>query len=184
MPFDRSRRQDRCPSRTIIPNPRPQGGQGRDWWSQPGSNRRPQACKARALPTELWPRFIRDPRRARGSASLGRRRKSGWIERPSPAVPALGAGSRIPARRTGWSDKTTALVGPEGFEPSTPRLSSVCSDQLSYRPRIARVGAPLAGQGRRGIVRGRDARTASAGVDVRKAGHPGETGSSDILERR
>ena len=27
-----------------------------DWWSQTGSNRRPQACKASALPTELWPR--------------------------------------------------------------------------------------------------------------------------------
>ncbi len=29
------------------------------WWSQTGSNRRPHACKARALPTELWPR-VRD----------------------------------------------------------------------------------------------------------------------------
>ncbi len=34
--------------------------QGRDhqhgsWWSQTGSNRRPPACKAGALPTELWP---------------------------------------------------------------------------------------------------------------------------------
>src|SRR5215213_4175228 len=27
------------------------------WWSQTGSNRRPHACKARALPTELWPHF-------------------------------------------------------------------------------------------------------------------------------
>lgn len=27
----------------------------RRWWSQTGSNRRPHACKARALPTELWP---------------------------------------------------------------------------------------------------------------------------------
>ena len=27
-----------------------------EWWSQTGSNRRPHACKARALPTELWPR--------------------------------------------------------------------------------------------------------------------------------
>jgi hypothetical protein len=26
-------------------------------WSQPGSNRRPPACKAGALPTELWPRW-------------------------------------------------------------------------------------------------------------------------------
>ena len=30
--------------------------QPNDWWSQTGSNRRPQACKASALPTELWPR--------------------------------------------------------------------------------------------------------------------------------
>ncbi len=29
----------------------------RGWWSQTGSNRRPHACKARALPTELWPRI-------------------------------------------------------------------------------------------------------------------------------
>ena len=27
----------------------------RIWWSQTGSNRRPEACKATALPTELWP---------------------------------------------------------------------------------------------------------------------------------
>ena len=27
-----------------------------------------------------------------------------------------------------------SVVGLDGFEPSTPRLSSVCSDQLSYRP--------------------------------------------------
>lgn len=31
------------------------------WWSQTGSNRRPHACKARALPTELWPRQARQP---------------------------------------------------------------------------------------------------------------------------
>ena len=27
------------------------------WWSQAGSNRRPPACKAGALPAELWPLF-------------------------------------------------------------------------------------------------------------------------------
>ena len=27
----------------------------RIWWSQTGSNRRPPACKAGALPAELWP---------------------------------------------------------------------------------------------------------------------------------
>jgi hypothetical protein len=30
---------------------------GAVWWSQTGSNRRPPACKAGALPTELWPRL-------------------------------------------------------------------------------------------------------------------------------
>ena len=30
------------------------------WWSQTGSNRRPHACKARALPTELWPLEVSD----------------------------------------------------------------------------------------------------------------------------
>lgn len=29
-----------------------------EWWSQTGSNRRPHACKARALPTELWPHVV------------------------------------------------------------------------------------------------------------------------------
>ena len=32
---------------------------GEAWWSQTGSNRRPHACKARALPAELWPRTRR-----------------------------------------------------------------------------------------------------------------------------
>jgi hypothetical protein len=32
------------------------GPAGIFWWSQPGSNRRPPACKAGALPAELWPR--------------------------------------------------------------------------------------------------------------------------------
>jgi hypothetical protein len=41
------------------------------WWSQPGSNRRPQACKASALPTELWPRRKDESRRA-ALAMVGR----------------------------------------------------------------------------------------------------------------
>jgi hypothetical protein len=44
------------------------GGQP-NWWSQTGSNRRPHACKARALPTELWPL---SQRRAFEMVGLGR----------------------------------------------------------------------------------------------------------------
>src|SRR5438132_3978013 len=35
--------------------PRVAGFQVPDEWSQPGSNRRPLACHASALPAELWP---------------------------------------------------------------------------------------------------------------------------------
>ena len=38
-------RSETCHPRSLIAS----------WWSQTGSNRRPHACKARALPTELWP---------------------------------------------------------------------------------------------------------------------------------
>jgi hypothetical protein len=34
---------------------RSRAARARNWWSQTGSNRRPHACKARALPAELWP---------------------------------------------------------------------------------------------------------------------------------
>ncbi len=36
---------------------RPKSEPGKRWWSQSGSNRRPPACKAGALPAELWPRW-------------------------------------------------------------------------------------------------------------------------------
>ena len=52
------------------------------WWSQTGSNRRPDACKATALPAELW------PRRRAGSRRLRLRRPTtmvglGRLERPT-----------------------------------------------------------------------------------------------------
>jgi len=45
------------------------------------------------------------------------------------------------------------MVGPDGLEPSTPRLSSACSNQLSYEPkigkwRLTRKGTSLGGAGR------------------------------------
>jgi hypothetical protein len=32
--------------------------------------------------------------------------------------------------------QATRMVGPDGLEPSTPRLSSACSNQLSYEPLV------------------------------------------------
>ena len=66
---------------------------GNNWWSQSGSNRRPDACKATALPAELWPhsgkasvagagiRLLRLPRhqarRPVGLANLAVRQEAG-----------------------------------------------------------------------------------------------------------
>ena len=33
------------------------------------------------------------------------------------------------------------MVGPDGLEPSTPRLSSACSNQLSYEPKVRECGS-------------------------------------------
>ena len=75
------------------------------WWSRSGSNRRPQACKARALPTELRPHWC-----------------APW------SVSSEFVSSE--------SQHKLELVGPVRFELTTPRLSSVCSDQLSYEPDV------------------------------------------------
>ena len=42
-------------------------------WSQPGSNRRPPACKAGALPTELWPRSGSESRDSAVEVEIPRR---------------------------------------------------------------------------------------------------------------
>ena len=83
------------------------------WWSQTGSNRRHPACKAGALPAELWPRQV--------PTAAGRRPDDGC-----PAHSRLGhVKSRLIA---------TIMVGLGRFELPTSRLSSARSNQLSYRP--------------------------------------------------
>ena len=79
------------------------------WWSQTGSNRRPHACKARALPTELWP-LMRQLQRQAVVRSI-------WPQGVHTQVCHLGS-----------------VVGPGRLELPTSRLSGVCSNQLSYRP--------------------------------------------------
>src|SRR5258706_54262 len=57
------------------------GAASEGWWSQTGSNRRPHACKARALPAELWPRTRRRmllPARTRFDARCIEQALSPW----------------------------------------------------------------------------------------------------------
>lgn len=87
------------------------GRQAREgWWRRPESNRRPPACKAGALPTELRPLLATSP--------------------STPSMPSSDTWLRLHtfARLAG------KMVGLSGFEPLTSRLSGGRSNQLSYRP--------------------------------------------------
>jgi hypothetical protein len=81
-----------------------------DWWSQTGSNRRPPACKAGALPAELWP----PPEDGNQS-------------------PAIRQHTRV-LLITDSDHRSLKLVGLGRFELPTSRLSSARSNQLSYKP--------------------------------------------------
>ena len=84
------------------------------WWSQTGSNRRPPACKAGALPTELWPRLR-------------------LACQPKLADTSPGFALRAPPGNLHLLRKRR-LVGLGRFELPTSRLSSARSNQLSYKP--------------------------------------------------
>jgi hypothetical protein len=75
------------------------------WWSQTGSNRRPHACKARALPTELWPLLTPTASGRTGCRAAGSRQR-----------------------------RRESMVGLGRLELPTSRLSSARSNQLSYKP--------------------------------------------------
>jgi hypothetical protein len=96
---------------------------GAVWWSQTGSNRRPPACKAGALPTELWPRTSR--------ISAG---KFGWLASRSSRQLAQPAFAIRLRRATFAALRERRLVGLGRFELPTSRLSSARSNQLSYKP--------------------------------------------------
>ena len=87
------------------------------WWSQTGSNRRPQACKASALPTELWPRC----ETGTGPPSRSSRKPDRLRPTGLRRVSLLSLCER-------------RLVGPGRVERPTSRLSGVRSNHLSYEP--------------------------------------------------
>ena len=65
------------PSRFEVWSTNRSGFSREGWWSQTGSNRRPPACKAGALPTELWPRPGKAPAFAKATAGNLRGSKIG-----------------------------------------------------------------------------------------------------------
>ena len=91
------------PKRRIEPRLRPLGFgvapsqlRREGWWSRSGSNRRPQACKARALPTELRPRKTSNGQRLKwlAEAKLGARLRPFGLRRGSLRCCAAKTGGR------------------------------------------------------------------------------------------
>ena len=93
----------------------PRAAKGKAWWSQTGSNRRPHACKARALPAELWPRTFQ-------------------TTAPVFAFQALPGTLRSVWRGCATRSRRRSVVGLGRLELPTSRLSSARSNQLSYKP--------------------------------------------------
>ena len=111
------------------------------WWRLTGSNRRPPACKAGALPAELNPHST--------SITFAMLRCStACVPTLYTALSRASPGSilepdcmmiRLPPRSVDRSGKL-CLVGLVGLEPTTPALSTRCSNQLSYRPDLVCFG--------------------------------------------
>src|SRR5579859_2945627 len=104
------------PSSLFRASAAPRVAKGEAWWSQTGSNRRPHACKARALPAELWPRKFKQQRPS-----------SPYRASPSTLHLVFLRGCATRSRRR-------SVVGLGRLELPTSRLSSARSNQLSYKP--------------------------------------------------
>jgi hypothetical protein len=99
------------------------------WWSQTGSNRRPHACKARALPAELWPRNQKTNARIK---SIVKTKVLSYPSSPFRASP--GTLRSTLERGCATRSRRRSVVGLGRLELPTSRLSSARSNQLSYKP--------------------------------------------------
>ena len=96
------------------------GAASEGWWSQTGSNRRPHACKARALPAELWPRNQKTNARSMKVVGLGRLElptsrlssaRSNQLSYKPLTLFQKGSGhARAQPVRTGWSAQAQPLA--------------------------------------------------------------------------
>ena len=121
------------------------------WWSRSGSNRRPQACKARALPTELRPRvrqsasqMVGPGRVERPTSRLSGVRSNHLSYEPKNSSPFPGS-FRFTSPRQSHCDRSSRapsrMIGPQrrkGRETKTAVHSPFMSSEMSRRRREGR----------------------------------------------
>ena len=97
------------------------------WWSQAGSNRRPLACHASALPAELWPRNLLSPRRVEAdSLTKPEDQVSSSFSMPSPMISVT---SSSPSSSS-WMKVESSSAGSS----STSISSSTASGESAFLP--------------------------------------------------
>ena len=102
--------------------------------------------QSRCSPTELRPR-------GRGCQQLLQRKATRHRLRDTALRGSAAQVASLPLRGIEFQLRGNSMVGQGGLEPPTPRLSSVCSNQLSYWPRscgVAQSGEGCAVGARRG----------------------------------
>src|SRR5690242_7964187 len=115
------------------------GTESNRWWSQAGSNRRPLACHASALPAELWPR-------QKGSARYAGRPKSSSVyvvtrREPRGASQALllsGCAANTRVRQTSYGSHPELLDTAEVFVPvgKTDSFAGSAAGDWRFRTRL------------------------------------------------
>ena len=100
----------------------------RSWSGRRGSNPRPSAWKADALPTELLPQFFQNKSPISKVSGFWWEKMDSNHRRYKPADL-----QSAPFGHSGILPKFLRTFEPmEGIEPTTPRLQITCSGQLSY----------------------------------------------------
>ena len=101
------------------------------WWRVPGSNRWPPACKAGALPAELTPQIVEIKATF---FNLNRASNLSCVFVSPLNFKPASLGFEVVFYEIHYEISFDEVVGQNGLEPSTSRLSVVCSSQLSYWP--------------------------------------------------
>jgi hypothetical protein len=116
----------RRPKASGVPRrPKAKAPEGdKPWWSQTGSNRRPQACKASALPTELWPLPVTSEQSpatrgkvdGRGTAEPGRAPRARRARKPEGLASPTGRRRRCAGPRPRWWAWDDSNVRPHPYQ--------------------------------------------------------------------
>ena|SRR5579875_3911854 len=111
--------------RILVPLPQPRHQMVMRWWSGPGSNRQPPACKADALPVELPPRSERKALVGLGRVELPTSPLSGARSNQLSYRPAVGAHARR-TRPASGRQPAKATFRPPGSTVDAGRQCPIC----------------------------------------------------------